>query len=157
MDPLITSTAIGVGGSLLGGLLGGRNAKVPESVNNQISALQNPDYYAPLLQRIIGANQGFANSTRSLARQGVAVNSNLLNEINQDQQAKATDRVTQTMQGLEGQRLGALGQLENIKLGYRNLGAGALDAALTGGVSSLLNYGFLRNANADLNRLGREG
>ena len=154
---LIASTAIGVGGSLLGGLLGARNAKVPDSLNNQISALQNPDYYAPLLQRIISANQGYSNINRSLNRQGVSANANLMDEINQDQQSQSQEQITQTMRGLEGQRMGALGQLENTKLGYKGLRAGAIDAGITGGVTSLLNYGFMSQSNRDLKALLAEG
>lgn len=136
--------AAGIGGSLLGGLLGRRDARAPESLNNQIEALQNPNYYAPLLQRIIGdGQQGYANMTRGLARQGVGANANLLNEIQQAGQQDATDQLTQAMRGMEGQRLSSLGQLQNIRLGYRQMRQGATDAGLTGMLSTILNGGLL--------------
>lgn len=134
---------IGIGGSLLGGLLGRREAKTPQSLTNQIDALQNPGYYAPLLQRIMGGQQGYANITRSLARQGVAANANLLTEIDQAQEQQATDQASQMMRSLEGQRLGSLGQLENIRMGYAGMRMNAMDQGLSGMLGTILNGGLL--------------
>jgi len=148
ISPLLASTLIGAGGSLLGGILGNaqanRSMRTPSSVTNQIEALQNPDYYAPLLQRIFGAEQGFSNITRSLARDGVKANANLMSEINEQQESQATNQVTQAMRGMEGQRLSALGQLEGINQNYRmgraQAGMSATNSALTGLAGSFTNY-----------------
>jgi hypothetical protein len=106
--------AIAAGASALGGaasLAMSNKIKPSQQLLDQISKVENPNYYVPMLQRLYNSSQGDASIGKSLARQGLGNNEFLMRENLEANQSRSGEMVKGAAQQMEGQRMSLLERL----------------------------------------------
>lgn len=141
--PLIAA-GVGAAGSILGGLLASRagQQEVPRELSAQIANLQDRQFFLPFIQRAFGPEEETPfNINAQLAARGID-SPHVAEEQRQAAAARRGERITQAVQRLEGMRLNllqrALGQRAQIESQNAQTRASAINAAIQGGVGSIV-------------------
>lgn len=149
--PVMLPFAIAAGMNVVGGGVGlamANRIRAPKSLQQQIDRVNNPNYYAPMLQRVFNSAQGDATIQKQLARNGQMGNDFLQREMLEANQARSGEAVREGMQGMEGQRLSLLERLTAQKTSFDMARQQARISAVNqmiGGVGSALMGGAQAN------------
>lgn len=159
-DPL-TIAAIGAGSSLLSGFIGSRVGQqdIPDELNQQISDLQNPNFFLPQIQRAFGPEEETNfNINQQLAQRGID-SPMIAEEQRQAATARRGEQVTQALGSMEGQRMDmlnrALQQRSQIEGRNTQTRASAFNQAASGAVGSVVQGLGQMNANQILGEIGQ--